>query len=154
MDELLTWRDHVSYIHKSLLRYFGIFNHLKCFVDRKIIRKLYFAFIFSRINYGIEVYGCCADNQLKRIQVIQSSLLKVILRKERKYSTDQLHSELRRLKVEDIYKMQCLKMYYKIENNICSRYTLSLSLYVTRIFTNTTPEDATMFDRQLSSQRG
>ena len=31
MDELLTWRDHVSYIyiHKSLLRYFGIFNHLK-----------------------------------------------------------------------------------------------------------------------------
>ena len=108
IDELLTWREHVSYIHSSLLKYYGIFNHVKCFVDKKIIRKLYFSFIYSRIKYGIEVYGSCSKTQLHRLQVIQSGLLKILLRKDRRYDTNQLHSDLRILKIVDMYKMQLL----------------------------------------------
>ena len=33
------------------------------------------------------------------------------------------------LKLEDIYKLQCLKLYFKIENNMCSNYNRSLLVH-------------------------
>ena len=108
IDELLTWREHVLFIHKSLVKYYGIFNHVKRFLNKKIIRKIYFAFVYSRIQYGIEIWGGCGKDLLHRIQVIQSGLLKMLLTKNRMYSTNQLHLEMRLLKVKDIYRMQLL----------------------------------------------
>ena len=108
IDELLTWRDHVSHVHKSLIRYYGIFNHIKNFINKKVIRQLYFALVYSKIKYGIELYGSCSKEQLHRIQVIQSGLLKIILNLHRRTGTNQLHLNLRLLKVEHIYKMQLL----------------------------------------------
>ena len=53
IDENLNWNEHVNSLCKSLLKYFGIFNKIKNFISNKIARQLYFAFIYSRINYGI-----------------------------------------------------------------------------------------------------
>ena len=69
---------------------------------------MYFAFIYSRIKYGIEVYGSCSSNQLHRLQVVQSGLLKLLLKKERRTNTNALHSEMKLLKVTDIYKLQLI----------------------------------------------
>ena len=35
LDEQLLWKEHISYVHKSLLKYYGIFNRIKCFVTKK-----------------------------------------------------------------------------------------------------------------------
>ena len=61
------------------LKFFGIFNHVKHFVSKRIARQLYFSFIYSRINYGIEVYGSCADEHFSKLQVMQNKLLKLLL---------------------------------------------------------------------------
>ena len=94
IDELLTWRDHVSHVYKSLLKYYGIFNHIKHFINRNVIRQIYFALVYSKIKYGIEVYGSCSKEQLHRFQVIQSGLLKILLSVNRRTDTNQLHSNL------------------------------------------------------------
>lgn len=57
INERLNFKDHVENLIKSLLEFFGIFNHLKFFVSVKLARQLYSAFIYSHIKYGIEVYG-------------------------------------------------------------------------------------------------
>ena len=46
--ELLNWHEHVDSVCKSLLKYFVIFNHVKCVIPRAIARQLYFAFVYSR----------------------------------------------------------------------------------------------------------
>ena len=56
-DETLKWNEHVDYVCNSLVKYFGIFNHIKNKVTKPIVRQLYYAFIYSKIKYGIEVYG-------------------------------------------------------------------------------------------------
>ena len=61
IDENLYWNAHADFVCASLVKYFGIFNHIKSFINSRISRQLYFAFINSRISYGIEVYGHCAD---------------------------------------------------------------------------------------------
>ena len=55
-DETMKWNEHVTFICNSLVKYFGIFNHIKNRVTRPIIRQLY-SFIYSKINYGVEMYG-------------------------------------------------------------------------------------------------
>ena len=57
IDENLYWNAHVDFVCTSLMKYFVIFNPIKSIITARIARQLYFGFINSRINYGIEVYG-------------------------------------------------------------------------------------------------
>ena len=69
---------------------------------------MYFAFIYSKIKYGIEVYGSCSKENLQRLQVIQNGLLKLLLCIDRRTHTNELHRNLRLLKVEHIHKTNIL----------------------------------------------
>ena len=82
--------DHITHLYKSLVKYYGIFNHIKHFVNRKIIRQLYFALVHSKIKYGIEDYGSCSKVLLDRIQTLQNGLVKILLNLNRKTGTNQI----------------------------------------------------------------
>ena len=69
---------------------------------------MYFAFINSRISYGIEVYGHCADEHLSKLQTLQNKLLKLMLKLDRRTSTNQLHRNLSLLKVSDMHTVSVL----------------------------------------------
>ena len=94
LDEKLYWHEHVDQICASLVKYFGIFNHIKNFVSKRIARQLYFVFIYSRIQYGIETYGTCAKETLAKVQIMQNELLKLLLKWERRTPTDLVHYHL------------------------------------------------------------
>ena len=107
-DEKLTWKEHVNYICNSLLKYFGIFNHIKSFIDKSVVRQLYFSFIYSRISYGIEVFANDFKKHAVRLQIIQNKLLKLVLRMDRMTPTNTLHAHLQLLKITDIYKVKVI----------------------------------------------
>ena len=50
IDKNLSCNAHVDFVCASLVKYFGIFNHIKSFITSRIARQLYFAFINSRIS--------------------------------------------------------------------------------------------------------
>ena len=108
IDENLNWNAHVDSVCASLVKYFGIFNHIKSFITSRIARQLYFAFIGSRISYGIEVYGHCANEYLCKLQTLQNKLLKLMLKLNPRTSTNQLHRDLSLLKVSDIHAVSVL----------------------------------------------
>ena len=81
---------------------------INSYVSKALARRLYFAFIYSRISYGIEVYGNNYKHSVTQIQTIQNKLLKLILNMDRMTSTNTLHSNLRILKVSDISKVKIL----------------------------------------------
>ena len=108
VDENLYWNAHVDYVCMSLVKFFGIFNHVKHFVSKRIARQLYFSFIYSRIYYGIEVYGSCADEQLSKLQVMQNKLLKLLLKLDYRTSTSLLHYNMILLKIADIHTVNIL----------------------------------------------
>ena len=103
VDENLHWNAHVDYVCMSLVKFFGIFNHMKHFVSKRITCQLYFSFIYSGINYGIEVYGSCVDEHLSKLQVMQNKLLKLLLKLDYHTSTSLLHYNMTLLKIADIH---------------------------------------------------
>ena len=56
--------------------------------------------IYSRIQYGIEAYGSCAKETMSKLQIIQNKLLKLLLKLDRRTSTDLVHKELSLLKID------------------------------------------------------
>ena len=50
LEEKLYWHEHVTQIYASLIKYFGIFNHIKNFVSVKIARQLFLHLCFRESN--------------------------------------------------------------------------------------------------------
>ena len=94
LDEKLYWHEHVYKICASLVKNFGIFNHIKNFVSKRIARQLYFALIYSRIQYGIETFVTFAKETLAKVQIMQNKLLKLLLKWDRRTPTDLVHYHL------------------------------------------------------------
>ena len=109
IDENLTWEHHISEICNSLVKYFGVFYNIRNFINIQLARTIYYACIYSRIQYGIEIYGSASKTQLSRLQTMQNKLLKVLTKQNRLYSTDALHRDLKILKVEHIYQQSVLR---------------------------------------------
>ena len=101
------------------MKYFGIFDHVKTIISKKIARQLYLPFIHSHIKYGIEVFGDCANEYLQKLQVIQNKLLKQLLNFDRRMSTDELHQQLSLLKVVDIHTLNVLSFVDECRSGRC-----------------------------------
>ena len=109
----------------SILKYFGIFNHIKYKVTPKIACQIYYAFIYSRIQYGIEVYRSCSETHINRLQVIQNKLLKLILKLDRLTSTNIHHKEINVLEVTHIGESGVLGFVNKVLCGQCPAIFLS-----------------------------
>ena len=113
LDETLRFNEHVECLGKSQ-------------ITNKWARELYHAFIYSRIKYGLEVYGNCPAKKINTIQVTQNKLLKLILHKDRIIPIDGIHKMMNILKVKDIYECNVLSFVKNIWMKMCPR---SFELY-------------------------
>ena len=64
--------------------------------------------MFTRIKYGIEVYGTCSDTLVKKVQVMQNRLLKILFGYNYRHGTNEFHLDLGFLKVKDVYQLNVL----------------------------------------------
>ena len=93
-----------------------MFYSIRNLLTDDLKRQLYFSMVYSRIIYGIVIYGVCRNSLMKKIQVLQNKLLKVLYKLPFRTDTDVLHSNLDILKVKDIYKYQAQKFVYETVN--------------------------------------
>ena len=117
VDENLTFNEHVNDICNKLKRLFHIFYNIRDYLSKENIKTIYYALIYSRIKYGLSVYGQASNTKMKRIQTLQNQLLKVLAGKEYRFSTDKLHVEFELLKVKDIKEQEILTFVHNFFSN-------------------------------------
>ena len=108
LDESLNWNNHVNEVCNGIKRFFPTFYNIRSYVSLNHARTIYYAMIYSKIKYAIPVYGLTSLENINKIQVLQNKLLKVLTRKNYRYSTNQLHNDLDNLKVNGISKQEIL----------------------------------------------
>ena len=150
MDEKLTWTEHVNGIIKSLVKYFGIFNSIKHYISTQLAKQLYYAFIYPRLKYGIEVYGSCNKNLINKLQVVQNKMLKLLLNRTRRTNTDKLHYELKLMKFNDIYNYSLALFTY---DSLYKECPLPLHNYFT-FCTNNTRQAGQLLVRRTRTKLG
>ena len=113
IEENLSWNLHINEICNKLKRLFHIFYNIRDYLSKENIKTIYYTLIYSRIKYGITLFSQAGSSKLKKIQTLQNQLLKVLLKKEYRYSTNELHKSLDILKVNDIAEQEIATFVHK-----------------------------------------
>ena len=117
LDEHLIFNQHVQNVCNSIKRYFKIFYNIRRYLNNKQIEILYYSMIYSRIKYGLIVYGFATKTNLKKIQTLQNQLMKVLTSRDYRFSTNDLHTKHNILKVEDIFLLEKISFVHNFVNN-------------------------------------
>ena len=122
IDKYLNWKSHINKLANKLPKSIGIMNKLKNILSQNIMFAIYESLILSHIHYAILAW----DYQFDRIYKIQKAV-RAITRSKYNAHSEPIFKELNLLKVEDIYKMQHLKFFYKYVNNKLPEYCQAMS---------------------------
>ena len=75
---------------------------------------LYYSFIYSRLQYGIIVWGTATKNYLSEISVRLNYIIRTITRSNRYTSMTSLHKKLKFLKLHDVYNFELGKFMFQL----------------------------------------
>ena len=117
LDQHLTWEQHINEVCNKLRSLFHVFYSIRRYLAKENIKTLYYTLIYSRIKYGLAVYGQAGITKLNKIQFLQNQLLKVLSSKKFRYSTDKLHNEFEILKVKDMVNQEILTFVHNYFSN-------------------------------------
>ena len=116
-DQHLNWNLHVTNICNSLRYCFPIFYNVRKYVTMEQARAIYYTMIYSKIKYGLIVYGMTSQENILKIQVLQSKLLNDLSNKPTMYSTNQLNNDFEILKITAIVEQELLSFVHNFRFN-------------------------------------
>ena len=81
IDEDLSFKDHVDNLHLSLLKTGNAFKMIRSKISYEHKFMFYYAYFYSKIQYGIEIYGNASASTLDKIQKQQNRCRKILFKK-------------------------------------------------------------------------
>ena len=94
LDSKATWENHIDHICKKIAPLVGYMRKLSYFIPTQVLRKIYSAYIHSRLAYAISVYGQSAKSRLIKVQTQQNKALKAVFRLPYLFSTRELYTNV------------------------------------------------------------
>ena len=119
IDSNLTWKKHIEHLHSKLSQSCGMLSKIRHYVNKPALHLLYNSLVLSHINYGILAWESANKCNLKKIQVLQNRIIKLITFTEgERIKLSSLYQNLKYLKIDQIYKLEVGKFMFKYVKNI------------------------------------
>ena len=122
IDKNLCWETHINYIANKLSRTNGTISRLKNILPTKILRMIYAALFQPYLTYGITAWGFASNSSINRIFKLQKKVIRNVSKVRYNAHTSELFKKLNIAKFEDLLKINCIKFFYKHENNLLPKY--------------------------------
>ena len=122
LDENMTWNAHIQCTSNKIARTIGVVNRLKHSLPLEILRYIYNALILPHLQYALLTWGF-KNNRLFKLQ---KRAIRVITRSKYNAHTEPLFRNLNLLKLDDMFKLNMLKTYYKFKNGNLPDYIMSM----------------------------
>jgi hypothetical protein len=123
LDTNLNWNSHMTEHGNKLSRTNGVLSRLKNFILSSILMTIYNALFLSHLNYGITCWGF---NSCSRITHLQKRAIRNVTKSKYNAHTEPLFRLLNTPKLEDTFKLSCLKIYYNYSTNSLPAYFSNL----------------------------
>ena len=124
LDENMSWKPHLDMLANKVSKYTGILNKLKHYLPIYTLRTLYFSMINSNLNYGILVWGFSCQRLIK----LQKKAIRIISRNKYNAHTGPIFKTLDILTLDDLFKLNALKFYYKYIRDTLPPYFYSFNI--------------------------
>ena len=119
-NEHMFWKHHIDVIANKLIRFSGILNKLKRFLPVHILWTLYFSLVQSQLTYGILAWGF----EHQRFVKIQKRFIRIISLSTYNAHTEPWFKQLRILKINNLFDLNCLKFVYNYNKGELPSYFL------------------------------
>ena len=113
MDENLNWKYHLCELSKKLSRTCGIFFKVRHLLPTNILVSLYNSLFSLFLHYGITVWGLTYEVHTKPIYLLQKKVVRAIAFKSFTLPATPTFSELKILKLYDLFKLKLLTFVYE-----------------------------------------
>jgi len=110
IDESFSWTVHIDYVYKKIIKFTSFFYKLRTLVPFECLCKIYYAFVFPYINYGVEVYANCTKLALDKLIKLNNKLLRILLNKNYDTPTIELYRYFNVLPIPLLYEMKMLEI--------------------------------------------
>ena len=72
------WDPHIKQLSLQLLKSSAIIYRIRNFVDTETLKLLYWSLIYSRVHYGIILWGTASYSRQKEIVLRLNSIVRII----------------------------------------------------------------------------
>lgn len=103
VDQYLKWEGHIIFLNKKIRNIFYKFFQLRDILSDSLLRMLYHSLIESHLKYGNIIWGCAYKGTLRKLEVSQNAVLKIIFKKPNRFPTDELYNSLQILNIRNLY---------------------------------------------------
>ena len=119
IDSNLAFKQHIEKTLIKLKSYIPIFYKLKNKLNIKCKYMIYRAYVESALNYGIEIYATANVTNLKRLQIMQTKLIKILFEQPLRISAKLMYTSLDILNIDEMYKLRMASIgYSRIYGNL------------------------------------
>ena len=115
IDKHLSWKMHINVIKNIVSKNLGLLYRARRVLDCTALKKLYFSFIHSYLNYGNVVWASTSTTKLKKLTSKQKQAFRIVNNE----FTD-ISQIMVKMKVLNIYKLniyQILNVMFKLKIN-------------------------------------
>ena len=151
LDEFINWRFHINTKCNAIAKNLAVLNRVKNFIPLLTRKTLYHALILPHLSYGVLAWGNSKSQELKRLKILQKRAIRFIIKAKYNSHTGPIFSSQNILTLDDIYNLQCCKLYQKQLQNRLPSFFMNLFItssethnYETRQQNNIRPPNITL----------
>lgn len=117
IDEQLTWKNHIEFLHTKLRQFCGIFYKYRSLIPAPCLKQLYFSLINSSIQYGIEIYANTNATSLDDLKVLNNRILRILQFRNIRTRITLLYSTFNTLPIHLLHKYKLCLLVFNFLNN-------------------------------------
>ena len=117
IDDKISWKSHIKYIHNKLSRSVSVLNKAKHLLNYKSLRMLYCSLVLPYLNYCTEVWGNTYKSSLNVLTILQKRAIRIIHNSGYRDHTNRLFANSYLLKFIDIIEYKTALIMYKARHN-------------------------------------
>lgn len=99
---------HINITINKLHKMHYLFNNARKFLNKQALRLLYFAMTQSILQYGVTAWGGLSIVGSNNIFKVQKSITKIILNKQKTYSTKELFNKFKVFTTQKLFHRNAL----------------------------------------------
>ena len=116
LDKNLSWKYHLTELSKKLARTCGMFFKIRHFLPINILICLYNSLFSPFLQYGILVWGLTFETYINSVFLLQRRVIRAISFEHFTAPTTPIFSDLKILKLHDLFKLKMLIFVYESVN--------------------------------------
>ena len=114
LDEELSWRNHIEYIEKKLIKLTSLFYKIRQRLTPECRKALYFSMVYPHLTYAVELYGGAPESNIHKLQILQNKFLKILQLQGPRFPTSKLYINYNTHKIHELHEISLLHLIHKI----------------------------------------